>query len=94
MREQAAEIADWNRELEDRVAAQVERARAARPAAPLPVRRSWPTSWSTTRACSASHRREIVVVFCDLRGFTSFAEASEPEEVMGVLGEYHQALGS
>ena len=32
-----------------------------------------------------SHRREIVVVFCDLRGFTPFAEASEPEEVMGVL---------
>ena len=41
----------------------------------------------------ASHRREIVVVFCDLRGFTSFAEASEPEEVMGVLEEYHEALG-
>jgi class 3 adenylate cyclase len=40
-----------------------------------------------------SHRREIVVVFCDLRGFTTFAEASEPEEVMGVLGEYHEALG-
>ena len=40
-----------------------------------------------------SHRREIVVVFCDLRGFTAFAEASEPEEVMGVLEEYHQALG-
>ena len=32
-----------------------------------------------------SHRREIVVVFCDLRGFTAFAESSEPEEVMGVL---------
>ena len=40
-----------------------------------------------------SHRREIVVVFCDLRGFTAFAESSEPEEVMGVLGEYHAALG-
>ena len=40
-----------------------------------------------------SHRREIVVVFCDLRGFTPFAESSEPEEVMGVLGEYHAALG-
>ncbi len=32
-----------------------------------------------------SHRREIVVVFCDMRGFTPFAESSEPEEVMGVL---------
>ena len=40
-----------------------------------------------------SHRREIVVVFCDLRGFTAFAETSEPEEVMTVLGEYHAALG-
>ena len=40
-----------------------------------------------------SHRREIVVVFCDLRGFTTFAESSEPEEVMGVLKEYHEALG-
>ena len=34
-----------------------------------------------------------MVVFCDLRGFTPFAEASEPEEVMGVLAEYHEALG-
>ena len=33
------------------------------------------------------------MVFCDLRGFTAFAESSEPEEVMGVLGEYHAALG-
>jgi class 3 adenylate cyclase len=40
-----------------------------------------------------SHRREIVVVFVDMRGFTPFAEASEPEEVMGVLTEYHEALG-
>ena len=39
-----------------------------------------------------SHRREIVVVFADLWGFTAFAESSEPEEVMGVLGEY-DALG-
>ena len=37
-----------------------------------------------------SHRREIVVVFCDLRGFTPFAEASEPEEVMEVLGSTHR----
>ena len=40
-----------------------------------------------------SHRREIVVVFCDLRRFTAFAETAEPEEVMGVLGQYHAALG-
>src|SRR5437016_3381454 len=41
-----------------------------------------------------SHRREIVVVFLDLRGFTAFAETSEPEEVMGVLREYHAELGA
>jgi adenylate cyclase len=41
-----------------------------------------------------SHRREIVVLFTDLRGFTSFAETSEPEEVMGVLGEYHHSIGA
>jgi adenylate cyclase len=40
-----------------------------------------------------SHRREITVVFLDLRGFTAFAETSEPEEVMGVLREYHAAMG-
>src|SRR6058998_1516148 len=41
-----------------------------------------------------SHRREITVVFLDLRGFTSFAETSEPEEVMGVLREYHAEMGA
>ena len=40
-----------------------------------------------------SHRREIVVVFVDLRGFTAFAETAEPEEVMSVLREYHAAMG-
>ncbi len=40
-----------------------------------------------------SHRREVSVVFCDMRGFTAFAEAAEPEEVMTVLHEYHAALG-
>ena len=40
-----------------------------------------------------SHRRELTVVFFDLRGFTSFAETAEPEEVMSVLREYHGELG-
>ena len=40
-----------------------------------------------------SHRREITVVFLDLRGFTAFTEHADPEEVMGVLGEYHAAMG-
>jgi class 3 adenylate cyclase len=40
-----------------------------------------------------SHRREVTVVFLDLRGFTAFSETSEPEEVMSVLREYHAAMG-
>jgi adenylate cyclase len=39
-----------------------------------------------------SHRRDVTIVFCDLRGFTSFAETAEPEEVMAVLREYHGSL--
>ncbi len=42
----------------------------------------------------ASHRREITVVFCDLRGFTAFSETAEPEEVMFVLGQFHAELGA
>ena len=41
----------------------------------------------------ASHRREITAFFCDLRGFTAFAETAEPEEVMDVLSEFHHAVG-
>jgi adenylate cyclase len=40
-----------------------------------------------------THRREITVVFLDLRGFTAFAETAEPEEVMTMLGQYHEAMG-
>ena len=40
-----------------------------------------------------THRREVTVVFLDLRGFTAFAETSEPEEVMSVLREYHAEMG-
>ncbi|MBT2325831.1 response regulator [Variovorax paradoxus] len=40
-----------------------------------------------------SHRREITVVFLDLRGFTAFTETADPEEVMAVLGQYHAAMG-
>ena len=41
-----------------------------------------------------SHRTEVSVVFCDLRGFTAFASEVGPEEVMGLLGDYYDALGS
>jgi class 3 adenylate cyclase len=41
----------------------------------------------------ASHRRHITVVFCDLRGFTAFAEAADPEDVMQLLHDYHATIG-
>ena len=41
----------------------------------------------------AGHRREITALFCDLRGFTAFAETAEPEEVLGVLRDYHTTVG-
>lgn len=41
----------------------------------------------------AGHRREITALFCDLRGFTAFAETAEPEEILGVLREYHSSVG-
>jgi class 3 adenylate cyclase len=41
-----------------------------------------------------SHRTEVVAVFCDLRGFTAFSAKAGPDEIMGVLGEYYEALGA
>jgi class 3 adenylate cyclase len=42
----------------------------------------------------AGHRREVTAIYCDLRGFTSFAEAAEPEEVMDVIRAYHREMGA
>lgn len=42
----------------------------------------------------AGHRREVSTVFCDLRGFTAFAESAEPEEVLDLLREYHREMGA
>jgi adenylate cyclase len=92
---QAAELKQWNAELERRVAVQVEDLqRVNRLRRFLPPQLVDLVINSGDEAFLESHRREIVVVFCDLRGFTPFAEASEPEEVMGVLREYHEALGA
>jgi adenylate cyclase len=90
----AAEVKEWNASLERRVAAQVgELERVGR------LRRFFSPQLAElivnggTDDPLKSHRREITVVFLDLRGFTAFAEVAEPEEVMGVLREYHQATG-
>ncbi|TMH17574.1 MAG: response regulator [Betaproteobacteria bacterium] len=90
----AAEVKEWNASLERRVAAQVgELERVGR------LRRFFSPQLAELIVNGGaedplkSHRREITVVFLDLRGFTAFAEVAEPEEVMGVLREYHQATG-
>lgn len=91
---QAAELTAWNRELEGRVQAQVdELQRLQRLRRFLAPQLADLVLDSADESLLEPHRREVVVVFCDLRGFTPFAESSEPEEVMGVLGEYHRALG-
>jgi adenylate cyclase len=91
---QASELAAWNRELEDRVQEQVDQLqRMAKLRRFLSPQLAELIVDSGSESFLDSHRREIVVVFCDLRGFTPFAEASEPEEVMGVLAAYHEALG-
>jgi class 3 adenylate cyclase len=92
---QAAELAAWNDALERRVAEQVvEIERASRLKRFLSPQVANLVLASPTMEALESHRREVTVVFCDLRGFTAFAETTEPEEVMAVLREYHAALGA
>jgi adenylate cyclase len=93
IRRQADELAAWNAELETRVATQLEELeRTSR------LRHFLSPQLADLvvgdEDLLRSHRREIVVVFTDLRNFTPFAESSEPEEVMGVLGEHHRAIGA
>jgi class 3 adenylate cyclase len=91
---QTAELAEWNRTLAARVQAQVEELeRLSRLQRFLAPQLAQAILSSGDERILESHRREITVVFCDLRGFTAFAEIAEPEEVMAVLGEYHTALG-
>jgi adenylate cyclase len=91
---QTVELESWNRDLEVRVQAQVEELdRMAKLRRFLSPQLAELIVDSGDESFLDSHRREIVVVFCDLRGFTAFAESSEPEEVMGVLSEYHEAVG-
>ena len=94
LEEQAADLAALNRTLEERVAAQVDEieriGRLKRFLAPQIVETIVSSGGETILG---HHRRDIVVLFCDMRGFTAFAETAEPEDVMAVLGEYHDALG-
>jgi adenylate cyclase len=91
---QAAELAAWNRTLEQRVAEQLREIKRIEKLKRFlsPQIAELVISLGVDLALE-SHRRDIPVLFCDLRGFTAFAESAEPEEVMRVLGEYHSCLG-
>jgi class 3 adenylate cyclase len=90
---QAVQLADWNRSLEQRVTeqlAEIERVGRLR-------RYLAPQIAELVLASGDDHvletrRREITVVFCDLRGFTAFAETAEPEEVTAIMREYHACI--
>src|SRR5262252_9183706 len=91
---QAAELADWNKTLQQRVEEQVSQLeRLGR------LKRFFSPQLADLIVAGGAedplktHRREVTVIFLDLRGFTAFAETAEPEEVMGVLREYHTAMG-
>jgi len=92
---QARQLAEWNRTLERRVEEHVQQLeRLGR------LKRFFSPQLADLIAGGGaedplkSHRREVSVVFADLRGFTAFAETADPEEVMGVLREYHGAMGA
>ena len=91
---QAEQLRSWNRMLEARVVEEVERVEKLQR-----LKRFFsPQLAELILAGGAddpleSHRREITVVFLDLRGFTAFAESAEPEEVMAALSEFHRAMG-
>jgi adenylate cyclase len=94
VRAQAADLASWNRTLEQRVAEQLnELERASRLKRFLSPQVAELILSSGDDRMLESHRRVITVVFCDLRGFTAFSETSEPEDIMQLLAEYHGALG-
>jgi adenylate cyclase len=93
VRAQAADLASWNKTLEERVAAQVtEIERMSRLKRFLSPQIAEVVS-SGDDSVLRSHRREVTVFFCDLRGFTAFSETTEPEDVISVLEEYHDSLG-
>lgn len=91
---QAAELAEWNKTLERRVEEQVAQLQRMER-----LKRFFSPHLADLIVAGGaedplkSHRREVTVVFLDLKGFTSFAETAEPEEVMLVLREYHAQMG-
>ncbi len=94
LRERTEEVEKLNQNLERRVADQVgEIERMSRLRRFLPPQVADLIVASGTENQLESHRREITALFCDLRGFTGFSEASAPEDVMALLRDYHTAIG-
>ena len=91
---QAAQLAEWNRTLEQRVSDGIreleKHARLKRFLAPQIAEMLLSEG---REEMLKSHRREITVVFLDLRGFTSFTETADPEDVMRVINEYYAGMG-
>ncbi len=91
---QAQQLAHWNQDLEARVAAQVaELEKLKRLRRFLSPQLADLIISSGHENLLESHRREIAVLFADLRGWTAFSETNEPEEVMGVIRQFHEAMG-
>src|SRR5262249_45047804 len=91
---QAADLANWNATLQQRVDAQVaEIERVSRLKRFLSPQVAELILSSGDDTLLASRRREVAVVFGDLRGFTAFSETAEPEDVTRVLNEYHACVG-
>lgn len=91
---QAAELTEWNKTLEKRVSEQVDELEKMNQ-----LRRFLSPTFaelilSQGESILESHRREIAVLFADLRGWTTFSATTEPEEVMGVIRSFHDAMGS
>jgi class 3 adenylate cyclase/putative methionine-R-sulfoxide reductase with GAF domain len=92
---QSQELVKLNQQLEERVADQVgEIERMSRLRRFLPPQVADLIVASGSEKQLESHRREITALFCDLRGFTGFSESADPEDVMTLLREYHEALGA
>jgi class 3 adenylate cyclase len=92
---QSQELVKLNQQLEQRVADQVgEIERMSRLRRFLPPQVADLIVASGSEKQLESHRREITALFCDLRGFTGFSESADPEDVITLLRDYHEAIGA
>jgi adenylate cyclase len=90
---QAAELAEWNLKLEERVQSQLAQLEGLER-----LRRFFSPEVAEVIVSGGeqlleTHRRDVTIVFCDLRGFTGFSATAEPEDVIGVLNQFYDAVG-